>query len=245
MLVTHALHVLDQTDHIIFMNNGQVVDEGTYEVNIRIWIYLLQLLMFRQELLDRNEAFAKLIAEHGAKQREEEANKEDTTAADEKLKDADKIEKGPAVHQMQEEERETGAVAWSTYTNYQRRAGGLIWMPILLFLLVATQAAQGQFIITTKHLVLIFFCVVGNNLLLGFWTAESIEGFSQAQYIGLYAGLGIAQAIFQFLVTFAFAIVCLKASLSLFMEALTHVLRSPVSFFDTTPMGMLSLSNPS
>jgi ATP-binding cassette, subfamily C (CFTR/MRP), member 1 len=32
ILVTHALHVLNRTDHIIFMNHGQVADEGTYEV---------------------------------------------------------------------------------------------------------------------------------------------------------------------------------------------------------------------
>lgn len=32
VLVTHAIHVLDQTDHIIFLDQGQVADEGTYEV---------------------------------------------------------------------------------------------------------------------------------------------------------------------------------------------------------------------
>jgi len=32
VLVTHALHVLDQTDRILVMDNGKIVEEGTYLV---------------------------------------------------------------------------------------------------------------------------------------------------------------------------------------------------------------------
>lgn len=31
---------------------------------------------------------------------------------------------------------------------------------------------------------------VGNNLFLGFWTGGTIDGFSQGQYMAVYAGLG-------------------------------------------------------
>jgi ATP-binding cassette, subfamily C (CFTR/MRP), member 1 len=37
----------------------------------------------------------------------------------------------------------------------------------------------------------------------GFWTSESIDGFSQGQYMGLYAGLGAAQAVTTFFVGFS------------------------------------------
>ncbi|KAE9385255.1 hypothetical protein BT96DRAFT_1092087 [Gymnopus androsaceus JB14] len=67
--------------------------------------------------------------------------------------------------------------------------------------------------------------LVGNNLFLGFWT--------------VYAALGIAQVIFQFTLSFSFVVAGLIASLNLFQIALRHVLRSPVSFFDTTPMGRI------
>jgi hypothetical protein len=102
--------------------------------------------------------------------------------------------------------------------------------------------------------------LVGNNLFLGFWTSSSIHGFRQGDYMAVYAGLGLAQAFFSFLTSFAFACVrlflhlrrllmltirslaSLMASLSLFKTALAHVLRSPSSFFDTTPMGRLHCS---
>ncbi|KAF8160432.1 hypothetical protein K438DRAFT_1985689 [Mycena galopus ATCC 62051] len=80
---------------------------------------------------------------------------------------------------------------------------------------------------------------IGNNLFLGFWTANSIHGFRQGEYMAVYAALGLAQAFFSFLTSFAFALASLMASLSLFKTALSHILRSPASFFDTTPMGRI------
>lgn len=39
---------------------------------------------------------------------------------------------------------------------------------------------------------------VANNLFLGYWTAESIKGFAQSDYMGTYAALGIGYALFCF-----------------------------------------------
>jgi ABC-type bacteriocin/lantibiotic exporter with double-glycine peptidase domain len=33
ILVTHALHVLDKTDYIYVMDNGSIIEQGTYEVD--------------------------------------------------------------------------------------------------------------------------------------------------------------------------------------------------------------------
>ena len=33
ILVTHALHVLDKTDYIYVMDDGAIIEQGTYEVN--------------------------------------------------------------------------------------------------------------------------------------------------------------------------------------------------------------------
>ena len=52
--------------------------------------------------------------------------------------------------------------------------------------------------------------LVGNNLLLGFWTADSIPGFNEGQYMALYAGLGLAQAIFAFALSVCIVYVQLK-----------------------------------
>ena len=58
LLVTHAIHFLSQVDYIYTMNNGTIVESGTYE-----------------ELIDKNGEFARLDRDYGGQT--EEAKKED------------------------------------------------------------------------------------------------------------------------------------------------------------------------
>jgi hypothetical protein len=44
---------------------------------------------------------------------------------------------------------------------------------------------------------------VANNLFLGFWTAESIQGFSQGKYMAVYGALGVAAAALEFATSLA------------------------------------------
>ena len=37
ILVTHALHVLDKTDYIYVMDDGIIIEQGTYEVSISLF----------------------------------------------------------------------------------------------------------------------------------------------------------------------------------------------------------------
>ena len=48
---------------------------------------------------------------------------------------------------------------------------------------------------------------VGNNLFLGFWTARSVPGFAQADYMSVYAALGVASALFSFMLSMSIAFV--------------------------------------
>ena len=37
ILVTHALHVLDKTDYIYVMDDGIIIEQGTYDVSISLF----------------------------------------------------------------------------------------------------------------------------------------------------------------------------------------------------------------
>jgi ABC-type multidrug transport system fused ATPase/permease subunit len=56
-------------------------------------------------------------------------------------------------------------------------------------------------------------------------------------YLGIYSGLGVAQALLVFFAVFALAIAAIFASRKLHAKMLKNILRSPMSFFDTTPLG--------
>ncbi|KAJ7630119.1 multidrug resistance-associated ABC transporter [Mycena polygramma] len=175
-----------------------------------------------EQLMTNGVAFSHLMEDYGNLDQEDQAGRgQERQAVVVANGDEIDVKKGQAAL-MQTEERSTGAVSFETYRQYFIYAGGIIWAPIIIGLLTITQAAQ-----------------VGNNLFLGFWTSSSIHGFRQGDYMAVYAALGLAQAFFSFLTSFAFALASLMASLSLFKTALSHVLRSPSSFFDTTPMGRI------
>ncbi|KAF5354262.1 hypothetical protein D9756_007067 [Leucocoprinus leucothites] len=207
ILVTHALHVLDKADYIYVMDEGVVIEEGTYE-----------------DLIKDSVVFARLMEEHGSKEQEEDVDDSDKKKPKKDGKDeggsGGNAKKGADL--MQVEERNVGAVTWDVYKRYLNFSGGIVWAPIAISLLFLTQGTQ-----------------VANNIFLGFWTSQSINGFRQGDYMGVYAGLGVASALFMFLLSLGFAVMSLIASLNLFKTALKGVLRSPVSFFDTTPIGRI------
>ncbi|GJJ12903.1 hypothetical protein Clacol_007149 [Clathrus columnatus] len=214
ILVTHALHVLKHVDYVYVMDNGIIKEQGTY-----------------QDLIANGETFSKLIEEYGSQEEEDvenvdvtESNSTDllATALEVEAEASDPKAKLVRVPLMQQEERNTGQVETAVYLKYLNAAGGLSWLPLLVLLLTLSQVAQ-----------------VGNTLFLGFWTAESIPGFAQGDYMAVYAALGIAQGIFSFLASFAFSLLSLRAGLYLFRMALRGVIRSPISFFDTTPIGRI------
>ncbi|CAL1710985.1 unnamed protein product [Somion occarium] len=205
VMATHALHVLDKTDFIYVMDNGAIVEQGTF-----------------QDLMSDNGKFARLMDEYGnlesGKEKTEPEDAKDLKGKAPEPKDTNKIQSAL----MQEEERMTGSVAGTVYLKYLRYAGGLLLLPLLLVLLTAYQGSM-----------------VANNLFLGFWTSESIPGFSQGDYMATYGGLGAGVAVFSFLLSFSMSLIALSASLRMFKTALLSVLRSPISFFDTTPMGRI------
>lgn len=207
VLVTHALHVLDKTDYIYVMDNGVIREQGTFK-----------------DLMADGDVFSHLMDEYGNQNAEHaEAAEGETVKKDIYQKSIVKAKSDASqAALMQEEERQTGAVTLTTYTKYLRYAGGLIWAPFILAMLVLMQGAS-----------------VSNNLFLGFWTAQSIHGFTQGSYMGVYAALGIAQAIFTFGMSVSLSLAALSAGLGMFKAALRAVLGSPVSFFDTTPMGRI------
>ncbi|KAF8235236.1 multidrug resistance-associated ABC transporter [Tricholoma matsutake] len=173
-------------------------------------------------LMKDSVVFSHLMDEYGSLDQEDEVEKKGNNKEGATARAPEDMNDKKAAALMQEEERNTGSVTWGVYTKYLHFAGGIIWAPVIFLLLTVTQGAQ-----------------VGNNLFLGFWTAQSIPGFRQGDYMAVYAALGVAQALFSFILSFLFSFASLIASLNLFRAALSGVLRSPTSFFDTTPMGRI------
>lgn len=123
---------------------------------------------------------------------------------------------------MQTEERAVASVPWSVYGAYVRASGTIFNALLVAILIVVAQAAN---IIT--------------SLWLSWWTSNKY-GFSTGIYIGVYAGLGAVQAVLMFMFMVALTIIGTSASKTMLRDAITRVLRAPMSFFDTTPLGRIT-----
>lgn len=123
---------------------------------------------------------------------------------------------------MQTEERAVSSVPWSVYGAYVRASGTILNAPLVALLIIIAQAAN---IIT--------------SLWLSWWTSNKYD-LSTGEYIGVYAALGAVQALLMFIFMVSLTIIGTSASKTMLRDAITRVLRAPMSFFDTTPLGRIT-----
>ncbi|CAG8733244.1 36712_t:CDS:10 [Gigaspora margarita] len=123
LLVTHHLHYLPQVDYVIYMEDGKIVEQGTYEA-----------------LMKDEKTFSKLIAEYGKTKYDDEIKNNDESTLNEK-KNKDQIF-DLSKEFMSTEERCKGTVNNEIYLAYLRNAGGLLSILIIVILLVIMQVAN-------------------------------------------------------------------------------------------------------
>ncbi|KAI5807531.1 P-loop containing nucleoside triphosphate hydrolase protein [Peziza echinospora] len=222
ILATHQLHVLERCDRVVFMEDGCIRAVGTLA-----------------ELTASEEGFRAFLGEFGKKAAEEEKEEEEVVddgiagnpEQSEEARRIDPARRGsqapekkavaPKAGLMQAEERATSAVPWSVYKAYIVSSGSILVAPAVILLLALSQAAN---IMTT--------------LWLSYWTSGKY-GLSRDTYIGVFASLGVAQSLLMFAFSYSLTIAGTTSSKVLMTKAMEKVLRAPMSFFDTTPIGRI------
>ncbi|KAI3654035.1 hypothetical protein MP228_000754 [Amoeboaphelidium protococcarum] len=119
ILVTHHIEYLHLADYVVFMKDGSIAEQGTY-----------------QEVMNMKGQVADLVQNHGL----EENQDEKAVTKKDKVQNENKpagISKG-----MIDEERAIGSLQWSIFSSYIKAAGGPVFLAITLFLAVITQVAR-------------------------------------------------------------------------------------------------------
>ncbi|KAF0309902.1 Canalicular multispecific organic anion transporter 2 [Amphibalanus amphitrite] len=123
---------------------------------------------------------------------------------------------------IEAEKTETGKVKLSVYGFYARAVGVLLTLATFL-LYIASEA-----------------CSVSSNIWLSTWT-EDETSFNDTDrrnvYLSVYGALGVGQALFAVSASFCLFTGLLSAARLMHSHLLSNVLRLPMSFFDTTPLG--------
>ncbi|RKP09032.1 putative ATP-binding cassette transporter protein YOR1 [Thamnocephalis sphaerospora] len=208
VLVTHQLHFVRHADYVLYMENGEIKQQGSFE-----------------QLSKESGAFAQLISEYGGADDEKTSDDEDASGGSGDDTDIEEEKKKPAKTSgqalMTVEERATGAVAAAVYKSYIRAGGG--WKTVRCLTLALTMRFDPQ---------------CSNDLWLSWWSGDELH-LSMGQYMGVYAGWGVAQMVAGILFGISLAYLCARASKTLHDDAINNVFRAPMSFFDTTPLGRI------
>lgn len=168
--------------------------------------------------LMKNNAGFQTLMETTAIEKEEEP--QEAAKTDEKPEASQKKKKAAAL--MQSEERAVASVSWSVYATYVRSSGSILIAPLILSILLLSQGAN-----------------IMTSLWLSDWTSNKYN-LPTATYIGVYAALGALQAMLMFCFSVMLSIYGTRASRVMLRQAVTRVLRAPMAFFDTTPLGRIT-----
>ncbi|KAG0308528.1 hypothetical protein BGZ98_007707 [Dissophora globulifera] len=239
VIATHQLHVLPTVDQIIFMKGGVIAAEGTY-----------------QELMAAGGEFSHLMVQHGGlhgkKHKDNigdivvaseeagsstqtlqqegsitEGDSEQTSefgsldAGDTETSDAqEEMAGGSTSKLMTEEERAIGAVSVAVYLDYFKMASLGRWS-VVLFCLIGQQVFN-----------------ILMNYWLSLWSDQALD-LSTSTYILVFVSLAITQVI---ILTIGSQLLCyaiIRTAGVLHARAFDNVIRAPLSFYDTTPLGRI------
>ncbi|CAG8134255.1 unnamed protein product [Penicillium olsonii] len=210
ILATHQLHVLNRCDRIIVMDKGRIDAVDTFE-----------------NLMRDNEIFKRLMSTSRQEDMEDEESEAVDEVTEEKADEEETPKKAaiatPAPGLMQQEEKATSSVSWSVWKAYIR-ASGSYFNAIAVFILLGLANVAN----------------IWTSLWLSYWTSNKYPSLSMGQYIGVYAGLGGAFVVLMFVFS-VFVMTCsTNASKTMLQRAMNRVLRAPMAFFDTTPLGRIT-----
>ncbi|XP_023364920.1 canalicular multispecific organic anion transporter 2-like [Otolemur garnettii] len=256
VLVTHGISFLPQTDSIIVLADGQVSEMGTLQ-----WRGDWGIGGFQGELATPSTSShpAAVLEEAEDEQRIEASLSHHTDLMDSEpitykvqkqfmrqlsamssegeaesqpvfrrhLISSEKVQKTEGKANgvlIQEEKAEVGTVKLSVYWDYAKAVG--LWTSLAICLLSAGQSATD----------------IGANVWLSAWandaTADSTQ-YSTYLRLGVYATLGVLQGLLVMLSVMTMVVGSMQAARFLHQALLHNKMRSPQSFFDTTPSGRI------
>ncbi|KAF0692506.1 Aste57867_16428 [Aphanomyces stellatus] len=121
-----------------------------------------------------------------------------------------------------EEDRSRGNVGWSIYRVWLEACGG--W-PMALLVVLVYILCEGLSVAATVWL--------------SYWS-EHVDSSTMRLYLSIFVALQLTSVVFIYLRAYVLYMASIQGSQTLFHSLLVHVLKAPMSFFESTPVGRLA-----
>ncbi|KAK9485960.1 P-loop containing nucleoside triphosphate hydrolase protein [Lipomyces starkeyi] len=236
ILATNAITVLSQATSITMLRDGEIVEQGTYEdvMTSKSEIYNLIKEFGKKAVTEEEGSEGSVTAvDSGASSDDEAALKKPSrrgsvstlrrasTASIKRPRVVD--EESQKRSRQVKEHSEQGQVKWDVYKEYAK-AANLVGVLAFMILLVTSQGVS----------------VLG-NVWLEHWSEVNTDAGANpntGMYLGVYLFFGIFASALTVCYTLVLFIFCtIQAARKLHNQMAVAVVRSPMSFFDTTPIG--------
>ncbi|KAG0251810.1 hypothetical protein BG011_007364 [Mortierella polycephala] len=238
ILVTHGIHHLENMDQIVVVKDGMILETGEY-----------------RSLMKAQSAFCQLITEYSVQERKkQEQEQQQSISHTETDSAATEMDTEDLIQETRNEmdgsgqgSINNGAMALSAN---QKPNGGLISAEKTqigrvrrgVYLDYAKAISFHNAIICLFLYALSQACQISTNFWLRYWIKadDRDDDRSTMFFIGGYALLITMYLVVDVTVNYMANVVCgIQGAKSLHERLLTRVLRMPMSFFDTTPMGRI------
>lgn len=258
VLVTHGISYLPRIDHVVMLRDGQVALSGTYAdlMSQKSELYALindfgnqanksnaeddgsyeGTIEIEEELIPQSDtASIELIPREedaALRHRRQRMNSDSSSIMSAKtlrraslvsLNKYGKAKNGENERLITVEESAKGSVTWDVYKQYAKSCSTYGVIAVLLLLVLAQLAS------------------VGTNLWLKYWSSQNQNQGSNENvwfYLGIYALIGWSSTLFAMVQTLVLWVYCaIRSARVLHSQMLETIVRSPMSFFDTTPLG--------
>ena len=215
VFATNQLHTLPDADHVVVLGEGGIIEQGTYN-----------------QLIAANGWLSSMVDKHSSGSKEADSGAPPSPLA----KDAGGgLSKGSVggggtgagpggtagAKLVKTEVRQSGAVTLKTYAAWFTAGGSKQLIVTMLF---------GGFLLPEL-------CNSFSQFWLAAWSNDS--GAETLQYLSVYAFVALGSMCLVLGRAFIWAGVAVNAAGTLHRRMLVNIMRQPVSFFDTTPLGRI------
>uniref|UniRef100_A0A8R7P5V4 ABC-type xenobiotic transporter n=1 Tax=Triticum urartu TaxID=4572 RepID=A0A8R7P5V4_TRIUA len=223
VLVTNQLHFLPYVDKILLVHDGVIKEEGTFD-----------------ELSNSGEQFKKLM-ENAGKMEEQTEEKQDESKSQDEIKHTENggvviADGGPQKSQdsssktkqgksglIKQEERETGVVSTKVLSRYKNAMGGIWAVSVLFLCYTLTETLR-----------------ISSSTWLSIWTdAGSLKIHGPGYYNLIFGILSFGQVLVTLTNSYWLITSSLRAAKRLHDYMLRSILRAPMVFFHTNPLGRI------
>lgn len=222
ILATNSIPILNHADNIILLAGGKIVETGSFKDVMGSGAKLSTLMSEFGASFDKDKEGDEIFDENLPLERIKttETVRRASVASFKKRTRENNKNKRTA---QEEEKSSTGKVDFAVYKAYAKACGvaGIVCFVVLLMLST-------------------LFSIIGNYVLKNWSESNDKNGSNKDvfKYVGLYAFFGVGSGLFTLWRTIVLWVYCaIKGSVVLHNKMAKAVVRSPMSFFETTPIG--------